>query len=104
MTRENMTLHMKYERIDRALYISQNVGFGEPIAKRYSEKKKCNLTITSTGVIFAHNRNTGKLITLYLSNMDTALFILNGRINPSLRNKIRKNEKYSKELGEMEKF
>lgn len=101
--RIELTRHMKNERIDRGVYISTTVGFGDVIAEKYSSQRKCFLLLTNTGVIFAKSQRTGKLITLYFANINEALFVLDGAVPPYLKNKIKKNEKYSKELEKMEK-
>jgi hypothetical protein len=63
-----MSKHATQDRIDRLLFIYDNVGIGEPYID--SVEDDVLYTITTTGVLLVRSASDGTLITAYIADID----------------------------------
>ena len=63
-----MSKHATQDRIDRLLFIYDNVGIGEPYID--SVEDDILYTITTTGVLLVRSASDGTLITAYIADID----------------------------------
>lgn len=67
-----VTMHFKNDRIDRAVYIAETVGFGEVFKTAVYPTQ--DIQITDTGVIIVVNHR-GAIITTYIARVNQILEI-----------------------------
>ena len=63
-----MSKHATQDRIDRLLFIYDNVGIGEPYID--SVEDDVLYTITTTGILLVRSAKDGTLITAYIADID----------------------------------
>jgi hypothetical protein len=63
-----MSKHATQDRIDRLLFIYDNVGIGEPYID--SVEDDVLYTITTTGILLIRSAKDGTLITAYIADID----------------------------------
>jgi UDP-N-acetylglucosamine enolpyruvyl transferase len=92
-----VTIHFSQDRIERATYIAETVGFGEVIrtAEYYdSDGRYACQQITDTGVVVIRN-DRNMLVTMYIAEPDQMIEIFHrfgwGRVPVALWNKVKKN-------------
>ena len=95
-----LTRHAQEERIERLVYIAQNVGFGEKVVcEGYRIDKGTRQCITETGVLIVKMPDSEKMVTAYLPNLEQAGMIYKSaglRMPDWMMRKIKKNQKYAK--------
>lgn len=93
-----LTKHVMNDRMERIVYIAQNVGWGETIISYIDTNRKVRVCLTSTGVIFIKNVDVDRLITAYVANIDEVKWIYTvmgyERIPERVYNKTMKNRKH----------
>lgn len=93
-----MTYHAFEQRKNRFAYITDTVGFGNPVASMPSKTDNTSIrTLTDTGVIIVTNRYTNKIVTAFIATTSQALTVYktdkNGaRLPNALMSKIRYNQ------------
>ena len=90
-----VSVHFKEERIDRAAYIAETVGFGEIIQKeRQFYKPGTFISIMETGVIVITDMDN-VIITMYLAHPDEVKYLYQfynwGRVPNWFWAKVKKN-------------
>lgn len=92
-----VTIHFRDERVERATYIAETVGFGEVIrtAESYRADGLYGVTqITSTGVIIVRGISNA-LVTMYIAKPEQIVNLYKynnwGRVPMALYNKAKKN-------------
>lgn len=95
MTQNVITKHFKNDRIERAAYISQTVGFGEvvKVLDVYEDGRFSRRELMDTGVIVIRSINN-VIITMFIATEGQIKYIYNGKAPQWIINKARKNKKY----------
>lgn len=97
-----VTVHAAVERIDRIVYIAQNIGWGEGIAVEVRrEEKGTRECLIDSGVLIVKDINEDIFITAYVPSFEKtlSLYKMAGKRIPSyIAVKIKKNQKYSKDF------
>lgn len=91
-----ITNHFKRDRIERAAYISQTVGFGDVVQTSvgYSEGRYNRRELMETGVIIVRNEND-VIITMFIATEKQVKAMYKGNKVPQwLMRKVRNNKKY----------
>lgn len=96
----NLSHHATNDRMNRLLYIAENIGFGEVKVQEYRKETNSVECLTDTGIIIIKKPDSDKLITAWIADMQRAHMLCKGagldRIPGAIANKIRKNVKYAK--------
>lgn len=89
--RNRTTNHFRNDRLDRAAYIAQYIGFGEVVKQSYRADTDTFQQITDTGIIIARNRKN-VIVTMYIANINQVRAIYKDENIPSwLAAKVKKN-------------
>lgn len=95
-----LTKHAKEDRIERMLYITQTIGFGERIVCEGSRRDKgTRQCITETGILIVKMPEEETMVTAYIPTLEQAGMIYKsaGLHMPNwMAQKIKKNQKYAK--------
>lgn len=93
-----VTIHFAEDRIERAAYIADTVGFGEMVrfAEYYdSEGRFAHLEVIETGVVVIYGENR-RLVTMYIAQPEQLVKIFYtynwGRVPAWLMTKAKKNQ------------
>lgn len=93
-----LTKHARNDRVDRIMYIAENVGWGEPVFEFADAARQTRSVLTSTGVIIIKNYNVDRLITAYVGRIDEVKFMYASkgynRIPEFMYSKVMKNKKH----------
>lgn len=100
MMKIEMTKHAIDDRIDRMVYITQTIGFGEKIVcEGYRRDKGTRQCITENGILIVKMPNEEKMVTAYIPTLEQASMIYKSvglRMPGWIVRKIKKNQKYAK--------
>lgn len=91
-----VTRHVAEERMNRMLFIAENIGWGDIILRWYNAEEDTVECLTNTGVLMIKSADMRILVTAYTCNVDRAFFLYsqyNQRVPEWLVMKIRKNAK-----------
>ena len=95
--RNYITNHFKEDRLDRALYIAQTIGFGEVVKECYRADTKTFQQITDTGVMIARSDIDRAIVTVYVATMNQVRAVYGEDRVPSwLVAKVKKNNSKGK--------
>lgn len=97
-----VTIHAAVERIDRIVYIAQNIGWGEGIAVEVlREDRGTREYLTDSGVLIVKDMNDDIFVTAYVPSYEKtiSLYKMAGKRMPSyIAAKVKKNQKYAKDF------
>lgn len=90
MIKKNTTLHASKDRINRWAFISQTVGYGEIVCRRYhidEQGRPAYKCITDTGVLVVLNKDND-IVTFYIATFEQIAWVYNDKAVPSWLSKI----------------
>ena len=88
--KQEMTWHMKKDRINRAVFIAMTVGFGNVVHTKYCKESNTYSYLTDTGVIIIKDPKD-VIITMYLANVAQAYAVSGGQLSKALLKIVQKN-------------
>ena len=95
-----LTKHAKEDRIERMLYITQTIGFGERIVcEGFRRDKGTRQCLSETGILIVKMPESETMVTAYIPTLEQAGMIYKsaGLHMPNwMAQKIKKNQKYAK--------
>ena len=98
MLKRNCTYHISEERIDRAMYIMQTIGIGDPIKEEHCVDERGRTSwqcLTNTGVILVLNEEKTVVITLYIATQPKVSAMYKGNTPSWVLKMVRKNKQYA---------
>ena len=98
------TKHLRYERIDRVVYILRNVGIGEVIKEEKSISPNGKVSyqcLTDTGVLLVVDETKTVCITMYVATQPKISALYKGNTPGWVIRMVKKNKKHAKLQNEM---
>lgn len=93
-----ITKHARNDRLDRIMYIAQNVGWGKIVVEYPDTERDVRICLTDTGVIIVKSMDVERLVTAYVGTVNEIkwLYVNVGynRIPDFMYNKAVKNKKH----------
>lgn len=106
MIKMKISAHVKNDRLERMMYIAQNIGWGDIVIQFSNKKNNGSMTcLTDTGIVLIMDPRDNVLITAYVADYPLVkkIYLSNGwtRVPQFIEAKVGKNKKHRQFLSRM---